>query len=45
MNNVNDLHKSLAKVVVADRELSEVLNESLESRDVRCPASRRRRSH
>ena len=27
MNNVTDLHKSLARVVVADRELSEVLNE------------------
>ena len=27
MNNVNDLHKSLARVVLADRELSEVLNE------------------
>jgi GAF domain-containing protein len=27
MNDVNELHKSLARVVVADRELSEVLNE------------------
>jgi GAF domain-containing protein len=27
MNDVNELHKSLARIVVADRELSEVLNE------------------
>ena len=27
MNNVNELHEALARVVVADRELSEVLTE------------------
>ena len=27
MNNVNELHEALARVVVADRELSEILTE------------------
>ena len=29
MNNVNEVHEALARVVVADRELSEVLTEIL----------------
>jgi hypothetical protein len=40
MNNVNEVHEALARVVVADRDFSEVLTEIL-GIALRCPASRR----
>jgi hypothetical protein len=40
MNNIYELHEALARVVVADREPSEVLTEITESLAGRCPASR-----
>ena len=41
MNNVNELHQALARVVVVDRELAEVLTEITGSLAGQCPASRR----